>query len=279
MTDGPDGYFHCFISYKGGAGRTTTAVNVAYQLARLGRRVLVVDFDVDGPGVGSLVRVDAKDLAKRGLIAYLKDDTGRALSDFVIPLPFSNPEDAPIQLDFLPVEMSLDAADALPTHGDHLHRRMVMLRAAAKEKYDCVIIDSASGVSDYTALAFAISTHVTVCFRWSRQHILGTMELVALLQSLEADAQFPLDQFYMLATAVPKPGNRFEFARRDAVVAALEKAIVDSPSAGTGIQVIPEDRMMKWDEQVVTTRTDLFGHYEKYARLINETLSTSTGRS
>lgn len=40
-----------FYSYKGGSGRTTSLVNVAYQLRRLGKSVCIIDFDFDSPGV------------------------------------------------------------------------------------------------------------------------------------------------------------------------------------------------------------------------------------
>ena len=44
-------YVTTFYSFKGGVGRTMALVNVAVTLARRGRRVLVVDFDVEAPGL------------------------------------------------------------------------------------------------------------------------------------------------------------------------------------------------------------------------------------
>jgi cellulose biosynthesis protein BcsQ len=40
-----------FYSYKGGVGRTMTLVNTAHALARRGARVLMVDFDLEAPGM------------------------------------------------------------------------------------------------------------------------------------------------------------------------------------------------------------------------------------
>ena len=44
-------YVTTFYSFKGGVGRTMALVNVAVTLALRGRRVLVVDFDVEAPGL------------------------------------------------------------------------------------------------------------------------------------------------------------------------------------------------------------------------------------
>ncbi len=44
-------YVFTFYSFKGGVGRTMALVNVAAELVRRGRKVLVVDFDLEAPGL------------------------------------------------------------------------------------------------------------------------------------------------------------------------------------------------------------------------------------
>src|SRR5271168_2494145 len=44
-------YIITFYSFKGGVGRTMALVNVAAELVRRGRKVLVVDFDLQAPGL------------------------------------------------------------------------------------------------------------------------------------------------------------------------------------------------------------------------------------
>jgi len=44
-------YVITFYSFKGGVGRTMALVNVAAQLAKMGRKVLLVDFDLEAPGL------------------------------------------------------------------------------------------------------------------------------------------------------------------------------------------------------------------------------------
>ena len=42
-----------FYSYKGGVGRTMAMANVAALLARKGRKVVMLDFDLEAPGLDS----------------------------------------------------------------------------------------------------------------------------------------------------------------------------------------------------------------------------------
>jgi tetratricopeptide (TPR) repeat protein len=59
-----------FYSYKGGVGRTSALVNVAYRLARRGKRVFVLDFDLEAPGVDSYGLLET-DPNTPGLVEYI----------------------------------------------------------------------------------------------------------------------------------------------------------------------------------------------------------------
>ena len=59
-----------FYSYKGGVGRTTALIQTAFQLARQGKRVVLVDMDVEAPGLQSLLPPTDKPVDE-GLIDYL----------------------------------------------------------------------------------------------------------------------------------------------------------------------------------------------------------------
>src|ERR1700719_1352946 len=52
-TDNPDraGKIVTFYSYKGGTGRSMALANVAWILASSGKRVLVIDWDLEAPGI------------------------------------------------------------------------------------------------------------------------------------------------------------------------------------------------------------------------------------
>lgn len=57
-----------FYSHKGGVGRTTTLCAVAVNLARQGKKVVLVDLDLEAPGLGTLVADSAVEF---GVTDYL----------------------------------------------------------------------------------------------------------------------------------------------------------------------------------------------------------------
>src|SRR5438309_1920072 len=59
-----------FYSFKGGVGRTMALVNVAADLVRRGRKVLVVDFDLEAPGLETYKRLRPPK-PHRGIVEYV----------------------------------------------------------------------------------------------------------------------------------------------------------------------------------------------------------------
>lgn len=76
-----------FYSFKGGLGRSTALAAFAIQRARMGERVAVLDFDLDAPGVGTLLAADADGrTAQWGTLDLLLEHEAPApLSDYYHP--------------------------------------------------------------------------------------------------------------------------------------------------------------------------------------------------
>ncbi len=66
-------YVVTFYSFKGGVGRTMALVNVAFQLAKQGRRVLVVDLDLEAPGLTTFDALKPPTSANRGFVDFVCD--------------------------------------------------------------------------------------------------------------------------------------------------------------------------------------------------------------
>lgn len=65
--------FVTFYSYKGGVGRSLALVNVAHSLAMKGRRVFVLDFDLEAPGLDTMLEFHNPGPNGKGLVEYISE--------------------------------------------------------------------------------------------------------------------------------------------------------------------------------------------------------------
>jgi len=84
-----------FYSYKGGVGRTLALSNIAKRLAEFGKKVCIIDFDLEAPGLHHKFKENIKVKIKKGIVDYInffetKKTTPENLFDYVTPLKFNN---------------------------------------------------------------------------------------------------------------------------------------------------------------------------------------------
>ena len=90
---GRDGRVVTFYSYKGGTGRSMALANVAWILAAAGERVLVIDWDLEAPGLHRYFRpflLDKDITGSDGLIDFVTDycaETMKVLDASLEPEP------------------------------------------------------------------------------------------------------------------------------------------------------------------------------------------------
>ena len=71
-----------FYGFKGGVGRSTTVAAIANLLARSGKKILVFDFDLESPGLSSML-LPAENYPTFGAVDWLVEDTVDNIDDFL----------------------------------------------------------------------------------------------------------------------------------------------------------------------------------------------------
>ncbi|HEX6870697.1 MAG TPA: cytochrome C, partial [Micromonosporaceae bacterium] len=200
MTDDRAGQIVTFYSYKGGTGRTMALANTAWILAANGRRVLVVDWDLESPGLHRFFApfIDAGALSSAGGVIDLIREYEWAASQADDPADLPHDRYAAVHrfaftvdwphfpaggtLDFLSAgRQNRDyAATISGLNWDEFYERLAgghffdSLRADMKRKYDYVLIDSRTGLSDVADICTLHLPDVLVdCFTLSEQGIDG----------------------------------------------------------------------------------------------------------
>jgi len=256
-----------FYSYKGGAGRTVASGNVAAALAKLGKRVLIIDMDFEAPGLQDVFRIEKTEKFKhgQGIQDYFRSNLTleEIKEEVVIDLTaeenllrrYTIPENAC----FLYLMATPRTVVVFSDESD-LHPKMKDLIEFLKDSYklDYIILDAASGIRESYILSVQACDEMMIFFRWSRQHLEGTLRLLKLMTRMEELGQGIWKPFKLVASAVPREED-LEKLHDETLVLALKGAKNESMARlqrelkekGGIFAEIPEIVQLKWQESVI----------------------------
>lgn len=203
-----------FYSYKGGVGRTTTLAMTALQLVREGKKIVVVDLDLEAPGLSTILKPEM-DYPKYGVVDFLIESDncidGLDINDYVysvnnkkligltggelLVMQAANLQDGDVEsyynklsrIDFN-MPKYLDDKNAITNLLEHL-----------KNQYqpDFIFIDSRAGIHDIGALTLLkYSDEVVPVFYGNEQNMLGLKFIMPKLVNLNIP-------FYLINSPMP----------------------------------------------------------------------------
>ncbi|MCG3216535.1 MAG: AAA family ATPase [Candidatus Heimdallarchaeota archaeon] len=166
-------------SYKGGTGKTTFLLNIAGLLAKSGKKILAVDYDLRAPSFQSYFKL----AEPRYLSNYLIDDHN--LSEIIIPCKTD-------QKDIL--DLIFSSMEFLQQHSkqrDQLSRddakflaKLYQLQQEFKNEYDYLLLDTIPGFFYRSIDALMVSDIILVVANPSTSNVLGIQELCKNIYSM-----------------------------------------------------------------------------------------------
>ncbi|MBO1416972.1 KGGVGR-motif variant AAA ATPase, partial [Streptomyces sp. FH025] len=207
-----------FYSFKGGTGRTMALANLGWILASQGLRVLVVDWDLEAPGLHRYYHpllIDPELRDTPGLIDLLRAYVDQALpgagetsaagprewltapgrlDGYLCGLALDLPSDG--RLDLMPAGRQNGAYSAAVTSFNwrSFYTRadvrgaefLTVLREQWTDSYDYVLIDSRTGVSDTSGICTVLMPDSVVdCFTLGAQSIRGGVDAARAIAEAE----------------------------------------------------------------------------------------------
>jgi tetratricopeptide (TPR) repeat protein/cellulose biosynthesis protein BcsQ len=213
-----------FYSYKGGVGRTMALANVAALLAQWGHKTLVVDWDLEAPGLEWYFRpfLDVSATQQQpGLIDLLIESPKLPLAvsswrERLIEVPAPTQKGLPRrghlhlltagrrEADYFRRVRSWDV-DAF--YADNYGGQLIeSLREQWKEAYDFVLVDSRTGITDIGGVStIQLPDILVMLFAANEQSLRGTAEVADSIR--QARRHLPVDRLALSVLPLP---SRFE---------------------------------------------------------------------
>ena len=171
----------CVANQKGGVGKTTTTVNLAAGLAKVGQRVLMVDLDPQGNAtMGS--GVDKRQLAMTVYDVLLEEATitqARSRSDKL--------QQAGCSYDILGANRELAGAEVEMVSLERRERRLKAALQAVDSEYDFVLIDCPPSLSMLTLNGLCCAHGVIVPMQCEYFALEGLTDLVNTIKQVKAN--------------------------------------------------------------------------------------------
>lgn len=173
---------------KGGVGKTTTSINVAYFLAKAGKKTLLVDFDPQGNATSGL------GIDKQSLGATMSEVVMRQidLANIVLPTEYKNLSIAPATPHLANTEVELAQAE-----GRFIRLREALWKAT---EYDYIIIDSPPSLSLLTVNGMVAANYVLLPVQAEFYALEGLGQLLESMKLIKKGLNPPLELLGVLAT-------------------------------------------------------------------------------
>lgn len=196
------------VQQKGGVGKTTTVCNVATALAKMSKRVLIVDFDPQG-NVALSFNINKRELGSRTIFGIIVGESD--YKDSIINTIYG--------VDVLPSSVELAELDStLEEFKDVFPRRETALKEILEplhSSYDYILIDLPPSLNNHTWNGLTAATDVLIPVQCEYFATDAMIELMSTISKVRKLYNPYLDIFGVVGTMVNTQTNDGSIALQD----------------------------------------------------------------
>jgi chromosome partitioning protein len=185
---------------KGGVGKTTTTINLAASLAKLGQHVLVVDMDPQSNLTSGLGRKGKAGEAGTVYEALTRQEPMTDATPFAIATNVDG-------LTLMPADQNLTGAEIELVTLPRREERLRMLLASARDRYDDVLIDCPPSLGLLTLNALVAADAVLIPLHCEYFALEGLADLIGTMRRVRAAFNSALDIDGVLLTMCDERTN------------------------------------------------------------------------
>ena len=163
---------------KGGVGKTTTTLNLAYSLKELGKKVLVIDLDPQANLTRCFDVENTENIKTIGhlLITEMEEEESYLVEDYTKSYD---------EIDIIPSNVYLSAVETQMRIETGSERILSEIVNQAKEHYDYILIDTSPSLNILTINALCASDSVLIVADTQLFAIVGIGELLKTIQKIK----------------------------------------------------------------------------------------------
>lgn len=170
-------------SFRGGTGKSNVTANLATLLAHRGRRVGIIDTDIQSPGIHVIFGLDESRVA-HSLNDYLWSRC--EIEDAAYEVAANGPKGVVFAVYLIPAALQTGEITRILREGYDVVRLNDGFRDLVHElNLDYLFIDTHPGLNEETLLSIAVSDFLFILLRPDQQDYLGTAVAVEVARRLE----------------------------------------------------------------------------------------------
>jgi tetratricopeptide (TPR) repeat protein len=220
-----------FYSYKGGVGRSLALSNIAKRLSEFGKKVCLIDFDIEAPSLHHKFKenLDSKSI-KKGLVDYIHqyatlNKVPESITGYVTRINFDNKTNTPIDLiasgnvhsnEYWKKLFSIDWVNLFYKENSQGVAFFLDMKEKIKKELnpDFLLIDSRTGITEISGITMSIlADEIVLLAAKNDENIEGLKQVTKTLLNPENNAFGRVPKINFVLSRIPyflKPEEKFK---------------------------------------------------------------------